>query len=104
MTIMQIHGSTDAAVALMLRVYDGKLRHVTGTVLDDAVYDRWLKYNVIYDVGANKVSVFIDDVLKLVAPGGAPNTYYFKCGVYGTGHDSHYMESRWKGISVLKKD
>ncbi|KAK9904502.1 hypothetical protein M0R45_000647 [Rubus argutus] len=47
--------------------------------------------------------VYIDGVLKFEAPGRGGTFHYFKCGVYSQPDGSYYMESRWKGIKVLKK-
>lgn len=101
---MQIHGMGDVTTALMLRVYDGELRYYSTTVLETDVYDRWIKFNVIHDVDGKKITVFLDDVQMFEVQEKAPSTFYFKCGVYTEKEASHYMESRWKGIRVLKKD
>ncbi|KAL5714916.1 hypothetical protein ACHQM5_016817 [Ranunculus cassubicifolius] len=102
--IMQVFGaSSPHATTIMLRVYNGSLTYYQEQVLVPDIYDRWFRLNVIHDVGASKVKVFIDRVLKLEVDGRGGKSHYFKCGVYAQNNASHYMESRWKRIKVLKK-
>ncbi|XP_020246280.1 citrate-binding protein-like [Asparagus officinalis] len=102
--IMQIHRTTHAATVLMLMVVDGQLKFYHSTLVESNIYDRWMRLNVIHDVDANKITVFIDGVKKLQIEGNGPNTFYFKCGVYAQRDEAHYMESRWRDIRVLKKN
>ncbi|OEL31989.1 hypothetical protein BAE44_0006991 [Dichanthelium oligosanthes] len=65
--------------------------------LEDCVYDRWFRLNVVHDVGASTVAVHVD--------GGAPRlSHYFKFGVYVQHHDvSPCVESRWRNITGYTK-
>lgn len=102
--IMQVFGATAPhATTLMLRVYNGSLTYYRETVLVPDIYDKWFKLNVIHDVDAAKVKVYIDGRLKLEADGRGGTSHAFKCGVYAQNNDSCYMESRWKHIKVLTK-
>nr|XP_010930966.1 citrate-binding protein [Elaeis guineensis] len=101
-SIMQILGS-DGPI-LMLKVYDGQLNYHSQKLVEPNIYNRWMRVNVIHDVDANKLTVFINGVQKLEVEGRGPSTFYFKCGVYTQTDPSHYMESRWKNIRVLKKN
>ncbi|KAK9111208.1 hypothetical protein Scep_018727 [Stephania cephalantha] len=102
--IMQIFGGNHHATTLMLQVYNGALRYYnTDLVLDPNIYNKWFRLNVIHDVEAKKVMVFIDGVHKLHVNDRGGNAHYFKCGVYAQNNDSYYMESRWKGIKIFKK-
>ncbi|KAJ0097936.1 hypothetical protein Patl1_27756 [Pistacia atlantica] len=67
------------------------------------IYNKWFGLNVIHDVDNSKVKVYIDGILKYVAPGRGGTSHYFKCGVYAQDDDSYYMESCWKSIKILKK-
>eukprot|EP00261_Vitis_vinifera_P005658 XP_002272726.1 PREDICTED: citrate-binding protein [Vitis vinifera] len=101
---MQVFGASPPhATTLMLRVYNGTLSYYRAPALVDDIYDRWFRLNVIHDVDAAIVKVYIDGVLKFEAPGRGGTSHYFKCGVYAQNDDSHSMESRWKEIKVLKK-
>ena len=60
--------------------------------------------NVMHDVDAKKITVFVDGVQKLELECNGPNTFYFKCGVYAQIDETNSMESRWRDIIVLKKD
>ncbi|XP_039158237.1 citrate-binding protein-like [Eucalyptus grandis] len=100
--IMQVFGASPHATTLMLRVYNGSLYYYRNPVLLENIYDRWFKLNVIHDVNASTVKIYIDGQLKMVAPGRGGTSHYFKCGVYEQDDGSYYMESRWKGIKVLK--
>lgn len=99
---MQIFGASVHASILMLRVYNSALKYYQQEVVEDNIYDRWFKVNVIHDTGAHKIKVFIDEALKLIVSDGGRSLHYFKFGVYTQEGSSNYMESRWKGIKVLK--
>ncbi|PRQ49246.1 putative concanavalin A-like lectin/glucanase domain-containing protein [Rosa chinensis] len=82
-TIMQVFGASPHATTLMLRVgSNGTLTYYRTVVLDPYIYDRWFRVNVIHDVYASHLKVYIDGVLKLEAPGRGGKFHYFKCGVY----------------------
>lgn len=100
---MQIFGGAGRATTIMLRVYDGALRYYQRQLIEDNIYDRWFRVNVIHDVGAKQIQVFIDGEHKLTVSDGGGKNHFFKFGVYTQNDSSHYMESRWKGIRVLKK-
>lgn len=100
---MQVFGASRHATTLMLRVYNGTLSYYRSPVLIPNVYDKWFRLNVIHDVKASKVKIYIDGVLIFEAPGRGGKSHFFKCGVYSQEDASYYMESRWKGIKVLKK-
>ncbi|KAL3721556.1 hypothetical protein ACJRO7_033970 [Eucalyptus globulus] len=101
---MQVFGATSPhASTLMLRVYNGTLMYYRSTVLIDKIYDKWFRVNVVHDADASKVKVYIDGYLKLEADGRGGTSHAFKCGVYYQEGDSFCMESRWRGIKVLKK-
>ncbi|CAI0409359.1 unnamed protein product [Linum tenue] len=102
--IMQIFGATaPRASSAMVRVYDGKLMFYRRKVLAENIYDKWFRLNVIHDVGASKVQIYIDGELKLETKDGGGVVHTFKCGVYAQNHDSNYMESRWKDLKVFRK-
>lgn len=101
---MQVFGASPPhATTFMLRVYNGSLMYYRRTVLVDQIYDKWFRLNVIHDVDGSKVKVYIDGYLKLEADGRGGTSHAFKCGVYAQDDDSFYMESRWRGLQVLKK-
>ncbi|XP_058081980.1 citrate-binding protein-like [Magnolia sinica] len=102
-SIMQIFGGSNQATTMMMKVYDGSLRYYSKTVLVPGIHDRWFRLNVIHDVGAKKVRIFVDGVQKLVEDDHGGESHYFKFGVYAQDGSSSYMESRWKDIKVLKK-
>ncbi|KAI6699744.1 hypothetical protein NL676_014068 [Syzygium grande] len=102
--VMQVFGASPPhATTFMLRVYNGSLMYYRRTVLVDQIYDKWFRLNVIHDVDGSKVKVYIDGYLKLEADGRGGTSHAFKCGVYAQDDDSFYMESRWRGLQVLKK-
>ncbi|KAL5999941.1 hypothetical protein ACLOJK_034618 [Asimina triloba] len=101
--IMQIFGAATHATTVMMRVYDGSLTYYRNPIIVPYIYDRWFRMNVIHDVGAKNVSIFIDGALKLTVPDHGGTSHSFKCGVYAQSDCSYYMESRWKDIKVLKK-
>ncbi|XVE86609.1 hypothetical protein DITRI_Ditri18aG0047700 [Diplodiscus trichospermus] len=103
--IMQVFGATPPrATTLMLRVYNGSLYYYrAGPVVLENIYERWFRVNVIHDVNASKLQVYIDGVLKVEPPGHGGTNHYFKFGVYAQSDSSDCMECRWKSIKVLKK-
>lgn len=100
---MQVFGADSHATTFMLQVYDGTLYYYRRKVLLENIYDKWFKLNVIHDVNASSVKVYIDDKLRFSAPGQGGASHYFKFGVYTQADPSHYMESRWRDVKILKK-
>lgn len=100
---MQVFGASPSATTLMLHVYDGDLMYYDdrSKTVAECVYDRWLKLNVIHDVGAGMLEVYVDDERKLVATGRGGHLHYFKFGVYEQRNSSVRMESRWKDVKIL---
>ncbi|CAN0839805.1 Citrate-binding protein [Linum grandiflorum] len=78
--------------------------YYTFATIVPSIMDRWFKVNVIHDVEAASLQVFIDGALLLEAAGRGGTFHFFKFGVYGQNNESYYMESRWRGIRVLYKD
>ncbi|VAH20948.1 unnamed protein product [Triticum turgidum subsp. durum] len=103
-SIMQVFGAGETATTLMLHVYNGALRYYDRQVVEDDIYDRWFRLNVVHDVKASTLTVYIDGKQKLHVHGRGGHSHYFKFGVYAQNHDSRCMESRWKGIRIFKKE
>ncbi|KAG0529304.1 hypothetical protein BDA96_05G087000 [Sorghum bicolor] len=105
--VMQIFGAATHATTVMLHVYDGRLTyyHDLTKVVADRVYNRWIRLNVVHDVAAGNVTVFVDGERRLIAPGQGGKEHYFKFGVYKQSHNhpSHRMESRWKNVAIYTK-
>lgn len=103
-SLMQVFGGGDTATTLMLHVYDGSLQYYNQRPVEDNIYNRWLRVNVIHDVGASRLTVFVDGDLKLTVDGKGGDSHYFKFGVYTQRGASSRMEARWKNVRILKKD
>ncbi|XP_037462171.1 citrate-binding protein-like [Triticum dicoccoides] len=102
-SIMQVFGAGETATTLMLHVYDGALRYYDRQVVEDAIYDRWFRLNVVHDVEASTLTVYIDGEQKLHVHGRGGNSHFFKFGVYAQNHDSSCMESRWKDVRIFQE-
>ncbi|KAL6658348.1 hypothetical protein ACP70R_003934 [Stipagrostis hirtigluma subsp. patula] len=106
-SVMQVFGAAAHATTLMLHVYGGNLTyyHDLSRVVAAGVYGRWVRLNVVHDVAAASVTVFVDGERRLSAPGQGGTAHYFKFGVYKQSHHdpSHRMESRWKNVAVYTK-
>ncbi|KAE8813010.1 Citrate-binding protein [Hordeum vulgare] len=102
-SIMQVFGAGQTATTLMLHVYDGALRYYDRQIVEDAIYDRWFRLNVVHDVEASTLAVYIDGEQKLHVHGRGGDSHYFKFGVYAQNHDSSCMESRWKDVRIFQK-
>ena len=105
-SVMQIHNEDAGAKAttLMLHVYNGTLQYYSGEVVEDGIYDRWFRLNVVHDVGASTVAVYVDGAPRLAVDVTPSASHYFKFGVYMQHHDvSPLMESRWRNITVYTK-
>ncbi|XP_066341281.1 citrate-binding protein-like [Miscanthus floridulus] len=107
-SVMQIFGAAEHATTLMLHFYDGRLTyyHDVTRVVDPAIYDRWFKLNVIHDVAASNVTVFVDGEHRLTVPGRGGDSHYIKFGVYGQRNNgmSCRMESLWRDVKVFTRD
>ncbi|KAK7282381.1 hypothetical protein RIF29_11089 [Crotalaria pallida] len=102
--IMQVFGATHPrASTFMLRTYKGSLSYYRTPVLVPNIWGRWFKLNVVHDVDASNLKIYIDGNLVHEFPGQGGTSHYFKVGVYGQNDASYYMESRWKGIKIFKK-
>ena len=104
--VMQIHNEEGAAHAtvLMLHVYDGVLRFYNGAAVEPDIYNRWFRLNVVHDVGASTVAVYIDGEERFSTRVIPSESYYFKFGVYMQHHDqSSCMESRWTNVTLYTK-
>lgn len=107
----QIHGAAHGATTIILRIYNynnGEMRYYSSDIVAGGdLYDKWFRLNIIHDVDSGTVSVFIDGVKKFQVGNkgsGAPDGFYFKCGVYAASSNiSYYMESRWRDIKIYKK-
>ncbi|CAL5098146.1 unnamed protein product [Urochloa decumbens] len=76
----------------------------TGAAVEDGIYDRWFRLNVVHDVGASTVAVYVDGAPKLAANVTPSASHYFKFGVYVQHHDvSPRVESRWRNVAVYTK-
>ncbi|CAN6543678.1 unnamed protein product [Malus baccata var. baccata] len=82
-TIMQIFGSLKQATTLELAVYNGDLKYYRDNLLAANIYNKWVRLNVIHNVSARTVTIFINDERKLVSKDHGRATFYFKYGVYG---------------------
>ncbi|KAI4365496.1 hypothetical protein MLD38_021476 [Melastoma candidum] len=103
-SVMQVFGARfPRNTTFMLRVYNGSLYYYRSVPLVHNIYNRWFKLNVIHDVKASDIKVYVDGDLKYIAPGQGGTFHYFKFGVYAQNNASYYMESRWTGIRILKK-
>ena len=104
-SVMQVFGARESATTLMLHVYGGRLMyyHDEARVVDGDIYDRWFRLNVVHDVDAGMLTVFIDGEERLAVAGHGGYRYYFKFGVYTQTDPSHYMESRWRDVKVYTK-
>ncbi|CDP11405.1 unnamed protein product [Coffea canephora] len=103
-TIVQIHGASDGATTIILRIYDGDMRYYSSELVDTGLYDRWFRVNLIHNVDGGKVTVFIDGVQKFETDDQGPGDLHFKCEVYAAPRNiSYYMESRWRDIKIYKK-
>jgi hypothetical protein len=103
---MQIHDGKGAAhsTVLMLHVYDAVLRFYSGTAIEAGIYDRWFRLNVVHDLGASTVTVYVDGRRKFGASVIPSDSFYFKFGVYMQHHDqSSCMESRWTNVTLYTK-
>ncbi|XP_020211152.1 citrate-binding protein [Cajanus cajan] len=102
--IMQVFGADyPRATTLMVRTYNNTLSYYKAPILVPNIWGRWFQLNVIHDVEASNVKVYLDGVQVYEATGYGGFSHYFKFGVYTQNDPSNYMESRWRGVRVLKK-
>jgi hypothetical protein len=106
-SVMQVFGAVTHATTLMLHVYDGRLtyHHDLTKVLADCIYNQWIRLNVVHDVAAGNVTVFVDGERRLAAPGQGGEEHFFRFGVYKQSHHnlSHRMESHWRNVAIYTK-
>ncbi|KAK8486271.1 hypothetical protein V6N13_076610 [Hibiscus sabdariffa] len=103
-SVMQVFGGSSRATTVMLRVYSGSITVYRSPVVLSNAYNRWFKVNVIHDVGASNVKVYIDGALRYEGSGAGGSNHYIKFGVYAEEGASNYMECQWRRIRLLKKN
>jgi len=105
MSVMQIHDGKGTAhsTVLMLHVYDSVLRFYSGTAIEAGIYDHWFRLNVVHDLGASTVTVYIDGRRKYDASVIPSDSFYFKFGVMQHHDQSGCMESRWTNVTLYTK-
>ncbi|XP_034692406.1 citrate-binding protein-like [Vitis riparia] len=101
-SIMQVFGGSSRATTLMVRVHDGSLTNYRSPVLASNIYNKWFRLNVIHNADG-RVQIYVDGILEYEGSDDGGSSHYFKFGVYTQNDPSNYMESRWKGIKVLRK-
>ncbi|KAH1221561.1 Citrate-binding protein [Glycine max] len=94
MQVFEAHPKHDTT--LMLDVYNNSIVCHNNSALVPNIRDTCFQSNVIHDVEASSVNIYVDGV-----QGGSSD--FFKFGVYTQDDPSIYMESRWKGNRVLRK-
>lgn len=89
----------------MMHVYGGRLVYYNDEtkVVDRHIYDWWFRLNLVHNIQASALTVFIDGDETLIVPGYGSDFHYFKFGVYTQTNPSHYMESRWRDLKVYTK-
>ncbi|KAG5611278.1 hypothetical protein H5410_022559 [Solanum commersonii] len=102
MSIMQVFGGSPSATNLMLRDYDGNLYYYKEKIIESNIYNKWYKVNVIHDVGASKLKVYINRIHKHEASRRSGDQHYLKFGVYTQNNEANYMESHWSSIKLYK--
>ncbi|KAM3206854.1 hypothetical protein ACQJBY_062179 [Aegilops geniculata] len=105
-SVMQIHNQEGSAhsTVLMLHVYNGVLRFYSGAEVEPDIYNRWFRLNVVHNVRASTVTVYVDGKHKFGTSVTPSESYYFKFGVYMQHHDqSSCMESRWTNVTLYTK-
>ena len=103
---MHIHNENGGthATTMMLHVYNGTLRYYSGDAVEDCIYDRWFRLNVVHDAVASTVAVYVDGRPRLAVAVRPSLSHYFKFGVYVQHRDmSARMESRWRNVTVYTK-
>ncbi|XP_052138276.1 citrate-binding protein-like [Oryza glaberrima] len=104
-SIMQVFGGGKTATTLMLHVYDGDLWYYHQQVVEHNINDRWFRLNVLHDVAASQLTVFVDSRERLRVTGKGGDSHYFKFGVYTQViNPIRRMESRWRGVRILNKN
>ncbi|XP_014523403.1 citrate-binding protein [Vigna radiata var. radiata] len=101
--IQQVFGGATHATTSQSRVYSGSLTHYLSPTLEQNIYNKWYRFNVIHDVGANNVKIFINGVQKFNGNGRGAGLHYFKFGVYAQDGASYRMESQWRDIKLFRR-
>ena len=106
--VTQNFGGDTANHAYQTRAFvdsGGSLRRYTSSVLATNVTQVWVRVNVIHDVNANTVAVYINGAYKGTWSGDDPNgpgaVHYHKYGVYMNGQTNPYV--MWKHVKFFKK-
>jgi hypothetical protein len=102
-TIFQVHTGADGAGPVYLRMQDGNIEEIDGSVLARGMYDKWFNLKVAFTASTSSAIIYINDCQKLVLNNSRPGdrNFYFKNGVYTC--TSSICRDHYKNVRLYQK-
>jgi hypothetical protein len=103
-SVFQIFGNKGHATCCMIwATGNGSLSHYGGEVIATNVYDRWVHLNVVHDVDAGTIDIYIDGRLAAEYRDNGPHKHYFKFGVYHQNNMSERSGVYYRNVHFYTK-
>jgi hypothetical protein len=102
-TVFQVHTTATGAGPVYIRVANGTLSEINGSVLARNVYDKWINLKVAFDAATSTGTIYVNNCQKLVLPHSRPGSgdFYFKNGVYTC--TSSICRDHYKNIRLYQR-
>jgi hypothetical protein len=83
-TIFQVHTTASGAGPVYIRMQNGNIEEINGSVLARGMYDKWFNLKVAFEAATSSATIYINNCQKLVLNNSRPGSrdFYFKNGVY----------------------
>ena len=102
-TIFQVHTTASGAGPVYIRVENGTVQEINGSVIARGVYDKWFNLKVAFESATSSATIYVNNCQKLVMNNSRPGSrnFYFKNGVYTC--DSSICRDHYKNIHLYQK-
>jgi hypothetical protein len=102
-TIFQVHTTASGAGPVYIRMQDGTIEEINGSVLATNMYDKWFNLKVAFDAATSSAIIYVNNCQKLVLNNSRPGSrvFYFKNGVYTC--TSSICRDHYKNVHLYQK-
>jgi hypothetical protein len=101
--IFQVHTTASGAGPVYLRIIDGNLEEINGSVLAKDLYGKWFNLKVAFTAPQSDAVIYINNCEKLTLKNSRPGsgTFYFKNGVYTC--ESSICRDHFKNVHLYQR-
>jgi hypothetical protein len=101
--IFQVHTTASGAGPVYLRIEDGDLEELDGTVLARGLYGKWFNLKVDFTAPDSDAIIYVNNCQKMTMNNSRPGSrdFYFKNGVYTC--ESSICRDHFKNVHLYQK-